>query len=353
MKLNITTYFFFALLLCAAVAAVVIFLPFITPLLLAAAAAVISYPLYKFILRSLGHGGTRKNIAALATTIFILVVVLIPLFFLIAKIYSEIQSLYLLLIDESGRSQVISGLNSLSQSLSHTLFDAFPAYSFDSLNVTEYMKGTLVWVFSNLDTVFSGLAKVAAYVFVFLMATFYFLRDGAEIKRKFVSWSPLLDTHDEFITETFRRAIKSVFVGTITVSVVQGIMTGLGFLVFGIPAPAVWGSVAAVASLIPGIGTSLVIIPGIVYLFFIGQNIFAIGLLIWGIFAVGLIDNFLGPYMVNRGINVHPFLILISVLGGLVTFGIIGFILGPIILSLLFALMDIYKTSFSGDQKLA
>jgi predicted PurR-regulated permease PerM len=351
MKSNITSYFFFALLLCVVITSALIFWPFVTPLLLGAAAAVIAYPLYSLLLGKFKQGRWRKNIAALTTTLLILIVILIPLFFLIAKIYSEVQSLYLLLIDETGRSQVISALNALSKTMSHTLFDAFPAYSFDSLNVTEYLKSTLVWIFSNLDKVFSSIAMIAAYAFVFLLSTFYFLRDGAVIKSKFVAWSPLLDTHDEYISATMKRAIKSVFVGTITVSVVQGIMTGIGFLIFGIPAPSVWGSVASVASLIPGVGTSLVIIPGILYLLFVGNYLYALGLLLWGMIAVGLIDNFLGPYMVNRGIDAHPFLILISVLGGLVTFGMIGFVLGPLVLALLFALMDIYKTSFSNPNQ--
>lgn len=346
MNSRISSYFFFTLLLCAAVASVIIFLPFLTPIVLAIAAAVIAYPLYKAILRIIGGGSIRRNLASLFTVFFVVIVVLVPLFFIIAKIYSEVQSLYALLIDESGRSQVISTLNTLSSYLSKLLFNAFPNYSFDSLNVAEYLKNALAWVFGNLDTIFSSFAKVAAYVFVFLMALFYFLRDGEQIKKKFIAWSPLLDTHDEYISLTMKRAVRSVFLGTITVSVIQGFMTGIGFLIFGIPAPAVWGSVAAVASMIPGLGTSLVIIPGIIYLIFSGQFGFAVGLFLWGVVAVGLIDNFIGPQIVGSGIRVHSFLILISVLGGLATFGLIGFVLGPLILAFLFALLDIYRKSF-------
>jgi predicted PurR-regulated permease PerM len=176
---------------------------------------------------------------------------------------------------------------------------------------------------------------------------FYFMRDGAYIKRKFVSWSPLLDKYDEYITSTLKRAILSVFGGTVVVAVIQGILTGIGFLIFDIPAPAVWGAVAAIAAFIPGIGTSLVIVPGIIYLLIAGNTTYAIGLAIWGIVAVGLIDNILGPHLVNKGVHIHPFLILVSVLGGLSTFGPIGFILGPLVLALLFALLEVYRTSFT------
>lgn len=351
MNSRISSYFFFVLLLCAVVAAIFIFLPFLTPLILGGAMAVVSYPLYKWFCKIFAKGSDRSNWAALATTVVVLIVVLGPVFFLVASVYSETQSLYLALTDEGGRSQVITVLNSLSASLSHALFDIFPAYSFDSLNITEYFKKILEWAFANLDNIFGGLARVAGYAFVFLLALFYFLRDGAIFKKHFVSWSPLLDTHDEYVTRTLKRAILSIVFGALAVGVIQGILTGFGFWVFGIPAPSIWGSVAAVASLVPGLGTSLVIVPGIVYLVITGHYLYGIGLAIWGVFAVGLIDNFLGPHLLRRGIDVHPFIILISVLGGIAIFGPIGFVLGPLVLALLFALLELYKTSFSGSQQ--
>lgn len=351
MNSRISSYFFFVLLLGAAVAAVMIFLPFLTSIVLGAAAAVVTYPIYRRIQKIFGVSAIRDNLSALCTVLFTLIVVLVPVFFLTFRIYSEIQSLYGVLIDESSRSQVIASLNSLSQWLSHSLFDVFPAYSFDSLNVTEYLKDALQWVFANLDTIFGSLTKVIGYVFVFLLALFYFLRDGATIKRRFISWSPLLDEHDEYISRTMKQAVKSVFAGTLAVSLIQGILTGVGFWIFGIPAAAVWGSLAALAALIPGVGTSLVIVPGVIYLAIFASPWQAIGLGIWGAFAVGLIDNLLGPYLINKGLNIHPFLILISVLGGLFTFGPVGFIFGPLILAFLFALLDLYRTSFSEAAK--
>ncbi len=347
MTSRISSYFFFVLLLCAVVASIFIFLPFLTPIILGIAASVVAYPLYNRLSIWFGKGTWRTNMAALLTVIIIVVVILVPLLFIISRMYGEVQSLYATLTDESSRSLIIERLNSLSQSISGRLFNAFPAYSFDSLNLTEYLKNILVWSFSNLDKIMTGIISIAAYVFVFLLSMFYFLRDGAMIKRKFISWSPLLDKYDEYITVTLKKAILSVFGGTIVVAVVQGLLTGFGFWLFNIPAPAVWGATASVASFIPGIGTSLVIVPGIGYLIVNGNYAYAIGLAIWGMVAVGLVDNILGPHLVNKGVHIHPFLILISVLGGLSTFGPVGFVLGPLILALLFALLEIYRTSFT------
>ncbi len=101
MNNKISVYFFFLLLLIAAVAAIVIFLPFLTPLVLGAAASVAAYPLHRFFLRSFGLGRVARNFAALATVVTIIVVILVPIFFLFSQMYSEIQNMYASLIDES------------------------------------------------------------------------------------------------------------------------------------------------------------------------------------------------------------------------------------------------------------
>ncbi|MEI7463332.1 MAG: AI-2E family transporter [Candidatus Taylorbacteria bacterium] len=342
---KLSSYFFFILLIGAVVASVLVFLPFITPLVLAGAGAVLAYPLYRLILRILGEGRLRKSLAALITVICILVVIVVPLFFLAGSIYSEIQTLYASLTDEGNRSHVIVLLNSFSQSVSNMIFGVLPAYSFDSLNVTEYLKSGLELLFANLDKIFNSLAVVGGYALVFLLALFYFLRDGAALIRRILSWSPQLNDNYVFVVRAFRKGISSIFMGSLVVCILEGISTGLAFTVFGIPAPALWGTVAAIVSLVPGFGTSLIIIPGVLYLIVIGQYTYAFALLAWGYLAIFLLDHVLGPTLVNKGVNVHPFLVLLSVLGGLVTFGIVGLFLGPLILVLLFTLLDIYKVS--------
>jgi len=351
MEHRISSYFFFVLLLGAVVAAVFIFLPFLTPLMLAMAGSVVAYPIYRFFIRRFGKSGFGRTLAALVTVVIVLIAILVPLFFLVSSIYSEIQTLYAMLTDEGNRSQVVTSLNSLSQHLSDLAFGVLPPYSFDSLNVTEYLKSGLEFAFANLDAIFASLTKIGAYALVFLLAMFYFLRDGAILKQRFISWSPLLDKNDEHITLTLRRAIRSVFIGSLSVSVIDGILIGIGFLVMGIPAPALWGTVAAVAALVPGFGVSLVVIPAALYLVIGGHYLLAVLMLVWGYAAIIIVDHTIGPMLMNRGIHIHPFLILLSVLGGLVMFGLIGFLMGPMILVILFTLLELYRTSFTGIKE--
>jgi predicted PurR-regulated permease PerM len=351
MNSRTSSYFFFVLLLGAVVAAALVFLPFLSPLILAIAMAILVYPIYALFSRTMGGGSLARTIAGFATIIGVIIVILVPLFFLVGGIYSEIQSLYATLTDESSRSQVIIALNSLSQYFSDTVFGVLPPHSFDSLNVTDYLKSGLEWVFANLDTIFTGLAKVGGYALVFLLALFYFLRDGAALIKRFISWSPPLEQNEQYIVRTFKKAINSVFAGALVVSVLEGVSTGLALYAFGVPAPALWGTAAAVASLVPGFGASLVIIPAILYLVISGNYTYAVCILIWGYAAIILIDHTLGPMLVNKGVQIHPFLILLSVLGGILTFGIIGFVMGPLILVFLFALLDIYRMTWRSQMK--
>ena len=100
----------------------------------------------------------------------------------------------------------------------------------------------------------------------------------------------------------------------------------------------------AITALVPGVGTALVITPAIIFLFLTGNTFGGVGLLVWGFTAVGLIDNFLGPKIVGRGMQLHPLAVFLAVLGGLAFFGPLGFLLGPLVMSVCVALVDMYSS---------
>lgn len=338
-------YFFLIILAATLVFTVLIFYPYLTSLLIAVVFSVMFRPLHRWVSKIFSKGNQKSSLSTFITLFVVAVLVITPLIFLAKQIYVESEHLYFSLTEEGQRSSIIHSLNSISASLSERLFGIFPAYDFNSLNITTYIQNFLEWSFANLDTIFSSVSKFALQIFIMLFALFYLIRDGGKLKQDIISLSPLSDNYDEKIFSKLKQAIRSVVMGSLVVSFIQGVLTGIGFYVFGVPNPALWGSFAVVAALIPGIGTSLVLLPGVLYLFFVSTNIHALGLLIWGIVAVGLIDNYLGPNLVNRGVHIHPFLILLSVMGGLVFFGPIGFIAGPLMVALLFALLEIYKST--------
>ncbi len=340
------SHFFFTLLIGALVLTFFVFLPYVSSLVLAMVFAVLFYPIHRRIRAKVAMGNENSSYAAFVTLFVIVCLVLTPLLIIAAQVSFEARDLYTHLTSQGGGIPLI---DSLSYSLNVALERFFPSnselISLESIDFNQYVQQGLHWAFTNIDALFSKAARLLFDLFIFILALYYMLRDGSKLKRQIINYSPLLDVYDEQIFKKLEGAINSVIKGSLTVGLIQGVLTGIGFSIFGIPNPALWGCFAVIAALIPGIGTALVLIPGILYLIVIGHFPHAIGLVVWSALAVGLIDNFLGPLFIKKGIHIHQFLILLSVMGGLVFFGPIGFILGPLVLSLLFALLEIYKTS--------
>ena len=329
-------YFLLVLLAGIFILAFFIFKPFFYALILAIVFAIVFEPVHKKIL-AITH--ERKGLSALLATVSVLIIVVAPIIFLGIQIFQEAAGLYFSLTQNGGATDLSRGVEDVVQSIKNFL----PMSVEFSVDVNQYLKQGLSWLLEHLGSLFSNAAKAMVGIFIFLVALYYLFKDGHTLKKTVVSLSPLQDTHDETIFNKLASAINSVIKGSITVALIQGILTAVGFAVFGVKNAALWGSVAAITALIPGIGTALVFLPAIFYLYFNGEILFAAGLLFWGVTAVGFVDNFLGPKLIERGMRLHPFLILLSVFGGIGFFGPLGFLLGPLVLSLLFALLEIYS----------
>jgi predicted PurR-regulated permease PerM len=233
------------------------------------------------------------------------------------------------------------------EALCHTVHDNADVYFATIIevvnNVDRYAQQTFGWVLNNVGQFSQGIATIGLGIFVWLLAFYYFLRDGHRLKELFIIFSPLSDKYDNEIVNRVVTAVKAVVGGSLIVAVLQGIAAGVGLWIFGVPAPAIWGSVSIIAALVPTVGTALVMIPAVGYLFILGQTLPAVGLLLWALIVVNLIDNFLRPKLMAKGINVHSLAILLSVLGGIAFFGPMGFLTGPIIVAMLAEFLGIYN----------
>lgn len=328
-------YFLLVLIIGTLVLSFYVLRPFISVFILAVVFTVIFQPLYR---RMLKYCFNHEGLAALLTTVMVAVIILTPLTFLGVKIFQELHQLYISLVEDGGKDNFINIFNDLTENFRH-YFLLPPEFS---VNLGQYLKEGLNWLLKNLAVLFSNFASILATSFVFLISFYYLLKDGQRIKQAVINYSPLADLDDEMILNKLELAITSVVKGNFTIALIQGFLTTIGFMIFGVPNAVLWGTIAAIASLIPSVGTSLVFIPAIILMFINGQIFSAVGLLFWGALAVGLVDNLLGPRLIGRGMKLHPLFILFSIFGGLALFGPIGFIFGPIILSLLFALLHIY-----------
>lgn len=335
-------YFLFLALTASIVLVYFIAKPFLGALILAAVFAFLFQPIYK---KFLGIFKGRESLSTFATTLVAVILVLLPVTFLGTQIFQESSQLYESLINEEGRS-VGSVQNIVNQ-----VRGVLPIPADFQIDLSQYAQQGLEALIQNLGSVFSSFAKMLLSVFVFLMAFYFFIKDGGKLKEYLVALSPLDDVDDEFIVTRLKAAVSAAMKGNLAIGLIQGALTGVGFAIFGVPNPVLWGGVAVIAAFIPGIGTALVITPAIIFLFVTGNTFGGVGLLVWGVTAVGLVDNFLGPRLVGRGMQLHPLAVFIAVLGGMAFFGPLGFLLGPLAMSVCIALIDIYSALKSQESE--
>jgi len=328
-------YFLLIILAGTSILAFFIFRPFLYALALAMVFSIVLQPVYQKILK-ITYG--RQGLSALVSTLIVIVFIFTPLIFLGVQIFEEARQLYSSLIENGGGNTILNIFNGLIDSFQNY----FPAKQEFSLNIDQYLKQGLEWLIQHIGSIFGSFAKMAVSSFIFLVALYYLLKDGHKLKMAIVALSPLADIDDEAVSQKLEMTINAVMKGNLLIAIIQGALTSIGFVIFGIPNAVLWGSVAAIAALIPGIGTMLVLVPAILFLFLKGDIFSGVALTAWGVVAVGLIDNFLGPKLIGRGMQLHPLIILLSVIGGIGFFGPIVLLLGPLSISLFFALLDIY-----------
>lgn len=348
---NIQLTFFLIIFTIAAVLGFLVLKPYINVLILAGTFAIIFYPLYD------GAVGKRKTalnkrLAAVLTILFILAIVLLPLTIIGVQVVREGQSLYQTLqnANENETSVLANVPESSNPQIARMQEQARAFLTKVADEPLQYFDQGAEWLGASAGPFFRTLAGAILGFFLWAFSLYYFFKDGDKIKSMLVAASPLNDNYDNEIIQRMRRAVKSVIGGTLVVALIQGVLVGIGFKLFGVPLPAIWGSVAVLTALIPTIGTAIVSFPAILFLFFTGDTTSAIFLLVWSMGFVGMVDNFLRPLLLEKGVQVHPLLILLSVLGGIAFFGPIGFITGPLIMTLLSEFMNIYRQLVLGEN---
>ncbi|MEK9175453.1 MAG: AI-2E family transporter [Patescibacteria group bacterium] len=322
--------FFIGLLVGALALVLLIFFPMLNAVILGITLTILFHPVYVRLLKIIPNwDGT----SAFVTILLAILIILVPLAFFGYRIFEEARGLYI---------NIAFGGNMPRFEL---LQEQFPQLmSLVSANINEYTKQILSLLLDNFSSILSKFVSVIFTLFFALFTMYYLLKDGTKIHNAIIRTSPLSQKHTSAIISKLSIMERATVRGTLVVAVVQGLLVALGFFIFGLSNPVLWGMIAIFAALVPMLGTALVIVPGILILALTGNIMGTIGLTIWGVLLVGLIDNFLGPNLIEHGTKIHPMPILFSVIGGLFLFGPMGFLLGPLALSFLLALLDMYPT---------
>ena len=326
----IEKYFFFGLLSAVLVFAFFIFRPFWIILILGGSFSIVLYPIYKWLNRN----KLPNWLASVITVLFFIIVLCIPLFGVGSIVFNQSLNLYHSVLGNGNVTPFISSIgDKINKVLPHGI----------TFDINEKISTFISFLTNNIANIFSTTIS-AIFSFVLLLLTiFYFLKDGEGWKKTLLHLSPLSSTADEKILAKLSHTINGVLKGYLLIAFIQGTLMGIGLTIFHVPNPAIWAVIAGIAAIIPPLGTAVVSVPAVLFLFFTGHTGLAIGLLIWAILIVGTGDNVLNPYIVGHRIDIPPFLILFSVLGGISLLGPVGILIGPLTVSLLYTLTEIYQ----------
>jgi predicted PurR-regulated permease PerM len=209
-------------------------------------------------------------------------------------------------------------------------------------DLNAYVGNTLAFISNNLASLIYQTLFVLFDTFLMLLALFFFLRDGRGLLASFAKISPFGKEVTNGILNKMYQTIGSVVRGTLYIVLIRFLCMWAAFFLFGIPNALLWSSVGGVIGAIPGLGTAFAFVGAVAYLYVLGNIPAAIGLAVLGCGIVILIDNILTSYFFGKGLGVPSIFVLFSILGGIIFFGPLGFILGPLVLSVFLSVIRVY-----------
>jgi predicted PurR-regulated permease PerM len=322
-----------------------ILFPFLTSILWSILVAMIFYPLYRRLHRFLKG---RELLSALAMTILVVLVIILPFSLLMASLANEAVDSYHQLDEmiKSGRLQAcVEALG--EKPYLNWVWVRFEQYFSDAGIdppgfLLKNLKQISSFLFDQTSTVVKGISTFVASFFFTLLSLYYLFKDGDALFRKFKEIIPVPPKEKDLLILRFKDMVFATIYGGILIAVIQGVLGGLAFWILGIHSPVLWGTAMAFLSFIPIGGTALVWGPAALLLLLQGSYLDGVILLAIGVFGIGMVDNLLRPYFISSRTNIHSLLLFFAVLGGIQAFGLIGIVVGPLIATLCLTLIEIY-----------
>jgi predicted PurR-regulated permease PerM len=318
--------------------AYIVFRPFLTALFLALVLAIAVMPVHQWIARRV----RGPNTAALLTTAAVVLLIMVPLMLISLMLVSEAAGFYSF-VSQQGASLWSSRSAWLSETIQriadHTGMSPQQLQSM----LTARVQGVAAWMLGMTGWVMRGFVQQVITGIITFLILFFLLRDREQYTRAVVSALPLPPGRAQQLGATVQQTVIANIYGMFAVGILQGSLTALGFWMTGVRAPLLWGAIATIFSFIPLVGPSLVWIPGALVLAAQGNWTQAIMLCLWGSIVVSAADYIVRPRVAGGRVNANRLLVLLSFLGGLSAFGPIGIIAGPVVLSLVTALLSMVR----------
>ncbi len=322
-----------------------IILPFYSAIFWGAMLAILFNPLHRFLLRRFPG---KVNMAALLTLGASLLIVVIPLWIILAMLGVEGAAFY---------KKVSSGeLNAqawLDQIKAHVpaIQHLAERFQIDLGNIREQVSKLALSASKFFATqAFNFGQQYVSFAINFVLMiylTFFFLRDGHRLIELLIRALPLGDTRERHLFNKFAEVSRAVIKGNLVVALVQGTLGGFIFWALGINGAMLWGVVMVILSLLPAVGSALIWGPAAIYLFVTGAVMKGAILVGFGVLVIGMVDNVLRPILVGRDTKMPDYMVLLSTIGGIALFGLNGFVIGPVLAALFLAFWQIFIDEFN------
>ncbi len=349
--INIQKYFLLGMLLLLIVILAIAVSAFFSTLVIAAILVTAVFPLHRLLTKKIHIPAT---FSALLSLILVAVVILGPFtifFFFIAGQATDAVANF------SDKINSLPKFDMIPAMLKNGLVDQWIAKAGSYVPITtaevmttakDFVTSIGSFILGNATNILKNLTVFFLQTIVFLFAMFYFLKDGERFIAYINSLMPMSETYRKELFSKLSHLSYGIIYGLFGSAIAQGLMAGLGFYIVGINNAAFWGSIAALFSVVPYIGTAIIWVPVTLYLLFTGHWIAALFLFAWSMVIVSTVDNMVKPYLIGSSATLHPFAVLIVLFGSTFAFGLKGLIFGPFILTLTLAFLHIYELEFKG-----
>ena len=320
--------------------------PVMAPILWASLLSAFSYPLFEWIHRRIFRERNR-NAAAFCNTCLVVLVLVLPTVFMGSVLVREGVYLYGIVTDYLRENP----------SLNFHVGDYLPEWFLNlkqnalleeyAVSFENSLRQGMRWGATSIAGIsrdLLGNAFAILYQIVFaVVATFFLTRDGHVILGYLKDITPLGEKERELFFLRAKKLLRSIVYGIIFTAGIQAFLGTLGWSYFDLPAPLIFGALMFVLAMIPIVGTSLVLLPGAAYLFFTGHHVQGVVLAVYSMVAVSSIESFVRPLFISEGSQVHALIVIIGIVGGLATWGVLGLFLGPLVVSLFIFFLDGYR----------
>jgi len=319
-----------ACLMAIAILGFMVFGPFLVTFAVAASTALLLAPAQERLARA---AGGRASVAAA-----VVVVLCAALFTLLILTYAALLRTQARALLESAAPLLQPGA---AERWSKTLASRWPSLPAPPLSE----------VATRVAAIGSALLREGAlrvgdtllHVALFFMMLFFLLRDGPTLGTEIRAVSPFSRAQETDMVRHLSATVRAGMLALVLVPVAEAVTAVIGFAIFGLPAPFLWGAIVGFAGLIPVVGTPLAWVPAGLYLLATGPLWRGVGLLLYGALVIGMVGHVVKPLLLRGGAQIHPLLGFLAILGGLFAFGPAGLIVGPVILSLAMSALRIYR----------